>query len=154
MAGITARRHRKRKLKAEINVVPYIDVMLVLLIIFMVTAPLLNLGVDIDLPQSNAKSIQEKKDPVIVSVDASGNYFLTVKSGSNEAVTAETLAAKVRGIVSQNPDVAVFVAGDAKANYQKVMDALVLLQSANVKKVGLMSQPDQATHGQANQGRR
>jgi len=115
---------------------------------------LLNLGVDIDLPQSNAKSIQEKKDPVIVSVDASGNYFLTVKAGSNEAVTAETLTAKVRGIVSQNPDVAVFVAGDAKANYQKVMDALVLLQSANVKKVGLMSQPDQATQGQANQGRR
>ncbi len=104
MAGITARRHRKRKLKAEINVVPYIDVMLVLLIIFMVTAPLLNLGVDIDLPQSNAKSIQEKKDPVIVSVDAQGNYFLTVKAGSNEAVTAQTLEAKVRGIVSQNPD--------------------------------------------------
>ena len=148
-------RHRKRrKLKAEINVVPYIDVMLVLLIIFMVTAPLLNLGVDIDLPQSNAKSIQEKKDPVIVSVDASGNYFLTVKSGSNEAVTAETLAAKVRGIVSQNPEVAVFVAGDAKANYQKVMDALVLLQSANVKKVGLMSQPDQASQGQAGKGGR
>ena len=147
MAGITARRHRKRKLKAEINVVPYIDVMLVLLIIFMVTAPLLNLGVDIDLPQSNAKSIQEKKDPVIVSVDSEGHYFLTVKAGSNEAVTAETLQAKVRGIVSQNPDVAVFVAGDAKANYQKVMDALVLLQSANVKKVGLMSQPDQGTQG-------
>ena len=153
MTAMSSRR-KKRKLKAEINVVPYIDVMLVLLIIFMVTAPLLNLGVDIDLPQSNAKSIQEKKDPVIVSVDASGNYFLTVKSGSNEAVTAETLAAKVRGIVSQNPDVAVFVAGDAKANYQKVMDALVLLQAADVKKVGLMSQPDQAAQGQAAQGRR
>ncbi|GAA5071289.1 protein TolR [Lysobacter panacisoli] len=147
MAGIAARRHRKRKLKAEINVVPYIDVMLVLLIIFMVTAPLLNLGVDIDLPQSNAKSIQEKKDPIIISVDASGNYFLTVQSGSNEAVTAETLQAKVRGIVAQNPNAAVFVAGDAKANYQRVMDALVLLQAANVKKVGLMSQPDQATQG-------
>lgn len=145
MAGITARRHRKRKLKAEINVVPYIDVMLVLLIIFMVTAPLLNLGVDIDLPQSNAKSIQEKKDPVVVSVDPQGNYFLALKAGSNEAVTAEQLQAKVSAIVTQNPDVAVFVAGDAKANYQRVMDALVLLQSANVKKVGLMSQPDQAT---------
>ena len=144
MAGITARRHRKRKLKAEINVVPYIDVMLVLLIIFMVTAPLLNLGVDIDLPRSNAKSIQEKKDPVVVSVDPDGHYFLALKAGSNEAVTAEALQAKVSAIVAQNPDVAVFVAGDAKANYQRVMDALVLLQSANVKKVGLMSQPDQA----------
>src|ERR1041384_2237306 len=106
MRAMSSRRLRKKKLKAEINVVPYIDVMLVLLIIFMVTAPLLNLGVDIDLPQSNAKSTQEKKDPVIVSVDASGNYFLTVKAGSNEAVTADTLTAKVRGIVSQNPDVA------------------------------------------------
>ncbi|MDR7135069.1 biopolymer transport protein TolR [Lysobacter niastensis] len=154
MTGIAARRHRKRKLKAEINVVPYIDVMLVLLIIFMVTAPLLNLGVDIDLPQSNAKSIQEKKDPVVVSVDPEGHYFLAVKAGSNEPVTAETLQAKVAAIVAQNPDVAVFVAGDAKANYQKVMDALVLLQSANVKKVGLMSQPDQASQGQAGKGGR
>ncbi|MFX7491481.1 biopolymer transporter ExbD, partial [Acinetobacter baumannii] len=82
---IALRRHRKRKLKAEINVVPYIDVMLVLLIIFMVTAPLLNLGVDVDLPQSNAKSIQEKKDPVIVTVDRDGNYFLAVEAGRNEA---------------------------------------------------------------------
>jgi biopolymer transport protein TolR len=138
------RRIRKRRLKADINVVPYIDVMLVLLIIFMVTAPLLNLGVDVDLPQSNAKSIQEKKDPVIVSVDADGNYFLAVEAGSNEAVTAEILQAKVGAIVRQNPDIAVFVAGDATTNYQKVMDALVLLQNADVKKVGLMSQPDQA----------
>ena len=145
---------RRRRLMAEINVVPYIDVMLVLLIIFMVTAPLLNLGVDIDLPQSNAKSIQEKKDPVVVSVDPEGHYFLAVKAGSNEPVTAETLQAKVAAIVAQNPDVAVFVAGDAKANYQKVMDALVLLQSANVKKVGLMSQPDQASQGQAGKGGR
>ena len=153
MTAMSSRR-KKRKLKAEINVVPYIDVMLVLLIIFMVTAPLLNLGVDIDLPQSNAKSIQEKKDPVVVSVDPEGHYFLAVKAGSNEPVTAETLQAKVAAIVAQNPDVAVFVAGDAKANYQKVMDALVLLQSANVKKVGLMSQPDQASQGQAGKGGR
>ena len=147
-------RMKKHRLMSEINVVPYIDVMLVLLIIFMVTAPLLNLGVDIDLPQSNAKSIQEKKDPVVVSVDPEGHYFLAVKAGSNEPVTAETLQAKVAAIVAQNPDVAVFVAGDAKANYQKVMDALVLLQSANVKKVGLMSQPDQASQGQAGKGGR
>ena len=141
------RRIRKRKLKAEINVVPYIDVMLVLLIIFMVTAPLLNLGVDIDLPQSNAKSIREKKDPVIVSVDADGNYFLAVEAGSNEAVTAEILEAKVRAIVSQNPDVSVLVAGDGTANYQQVMTALVLLQTADVKKVGLMSQSGPQAQG-------
>ena len=140
MSAIASRR-RKRKLKAEINVVPYIDVMLVLLIIFMVTAPLLNLGVDIELPQSNAKSMQEKKDPVIVSVDPAGNYFLTVEAGSNEAVTRDTLLAKMRAIVNQNPQVPVFVAGDGSANYQKVMDAMVLLQEAGVQRVGLMSQP-------------
>ena len=141
------RRIRKRKLKAEINVVPYIDVMLVLLIIFMVTAPLMNLGVDIDLPQSNAKSIPEKKDPVIVSVDADGHYFLAVEAGSNEAVTSDTLEAKVRAIVNQNPDVSVLVAGDATANYQQVMSALVLLQRANVKTVGLMSQSGPQAQG-------
>ncbi|MDQ3511288.1 MAG: protein TolR [Pseudomonadota bacterium] len=147
MAITHGRRIRKRRLKAEINVVPYIDVMLVLLIIFMVTAPLLNLGVDIDLPQSNAKSIREKKDPVIVSVDAQGNYFLAVEAGSNEAVSAEMLRAKVGAIVSQNPGVSVLVAGDGTANYQQIMDALVLLQNANVSKVGLMSQTDQQAQG-------
>ena len=141
MSAIASRR-RKRKLKAEINVVPYIDVMLVLLIIFMVTAPLLNLGVDIELPQSDAKSMQEKKDPVIVSVDPAGNYFLTVEAGSNEAVTRDVLEAKMRAIVNQNPQVPVFVAGDGSANYQKVMDAMVLLQRAGVERVGLMSQPN------------
>ena len=142
MSAIASRQHRKRKLKAEINVVPYIDVMLVLLIIFMVTAPLLNLGVDIELPQSDAKSMQEKKDPVIVSVDPAGNYFLTVEAGSNEAVTRDVLEAKMRAIVNQNPQVPVFVAGDGSANYQKVMDAMVLLQRAGVERVGLMSQPN------------
>jgi biopolymer transport protein TolR len=143
MSGITVRHKRKRKLKAEINVVPYIDVMLVLLIIFMVTAPLLNLGVDIELPQSDAKSMQEKKDPVVVSVDPAGNYFLTVEAGSNEALLPEALEAKMRAIVAQNPNVPVFVAGDGTANYQKVMDAMVLLQRAGVERVGLMSQPGQ-----------
>ena len=141
----TGRRIRKRKLKAEINVVPYIDVMLVLLIIFMVTAPLLNLGVDIELPQSNAKSIQEKKDPVVVSVDADGNYFLTLQGAKNEALDGETLAAKVGAFVRNNKDVPVFVAGDAKANYATVYGAMVLLQGAGVEKVGLMSQPTGAS---------
>ncbi len=139
MSGIAARRKRKRKLKAEINVVPYIDVMLVLLIIFMVTAPLLNLGVEIELPKSNAKSMQEKKDPIVVTVDREGNYFLVLEPGSNEAVSAETLVAKMRAIVSQNPDVPVFVAGDGSASYQQVFDAMVLLQNADVERVGLMS---------------
>jgi len=142
----TGRRIRKRKLKAEINVVPYIDVMLVLLIIFMVTAPLLNLGVDINLPQSNAKSIQEKKDPVIVSVDKDGNLFLTIQGAKNEAVTSDQLVAKVGAFVENNPDVSVLVAGDGQAPYQTVYKVLTELQTrAHVSRAGLMSSPAEAT---------
>ena len=144
MSVSTGRRIRKRKLKAEINVVPYIDVMLVLLIIFMITAPLLNLGVDIELPKSNAKTIAQDKDPVIVSVDADGNYFLTLQGAEQEALLAEPLQAKVAAFVRQNPDVPVYVAGDRAANYEVVLQAMVLLQNAGVPRVGLMSAPSEA----------
>ncbi|MEN1941772.1 protein TolR [Luteimonas sp. MJ246] len=141
--AVRSRRGKRRQLKNEINVVPYIDVMLVLLIIFMVTAPLMNLGVDVQLPESNAKSITEQKDPVVVSVDAGGNYFLAVEAGSNEAVDPTTLSAKVRALVANNADVAVFVAADGAGSYQNVMDAMALLQNAGVERVGLMSDPRQ-----------
>jgi biopolymer transport protein TolR len=126
-------------LKAEINVVPYIDVMLVLLIIFMVTAPLLNLGVDIDLPKSNAKSIAQKKEPIVVEVDAEGRYSLKMQDLPKQRVDAALLAAKVSAFVNSNPDVAVFVAGDREASYDTVYQAMVLLQQAGVERVGLMS---------------
>ena len=141
--SVRARRGKRRKLKNEINVVPYIDVMLVLLIIFMVTAPLMNLGVDVQLPESNAKSITEQKDPVVVSVDRDGNYFLAIEAGSNEAVDTASLQARVRALVANNPDLAVYVAADGSGSYQHVMDAMVLLQGAGVERVGLMSQPRQ-----------
>ena len=136
-------RHKRFKLKSEINVVPYIDVMLVLLIIFMVTAPLLNLGVDIDLPESNARSVQTNKEPITVSVDAQGGYTLKLHdpAAGQQKVSAAELVAKVRAIVANNPDVAVFIAGDGKASYDTVYQAMVLLQQAGVDKVGLMSKP-------------
>ena len=129
-------RRRKRKLKAEINVVPYIDVMLVLLIIFMVTAPLLNLGVDIELPQSNAKPIEQVKDPVIISVDADGNYFLTLEGAVREPIDADGLTSKVAAFVRQNPNVPVLVGGDTRVDYGTVYEVMVLLQTAGVGKVG------------------
>ncbi|HUH91015.1 MAG TPA: protein TolR [Lysobacter sp.] len=134
-------RRRKRKLQAEINVVPYIDVMLVLLIIFMVTAPLMNLGVDVELPRSNAKSISQKQEPVIVSVDAEGNYFLTLQGAPQEALDAEQLSAKVAAFVHNNPDVPVYVAGDRTANYEVVLNAMELLQAAKVPRVSLLTKP-------------
>jgi biopolymer transport protein TolR len=134
-------RRRKRKLQAEINVVPYIDVMLVLLIIFMVTAPLMNLGVDVELPRSNAKSISQKQEPVIVSVDADGNYFLTLQGAPQEALDAGQLSAKVAAFVHNNPDVPVYVAGDRTANYEVVLNAMELLQAAKVPRVSLLTKP-------------
>ena len=145
--SLPPRRHRKRKLKSEINVVPYIDVMLVLLIIFMITAPLLNLGVDIDLPQSNAKSLQQKQDPVVVSVDVDGNYFLAVKAGSNEAVTREDLVAKVAAIVRQNEKTQVLIGGDARVDYQTITETIDLMKEAKVDKVSLISVPRSGAGG-------
>ena len=137
-------RHRKRrKLKAEINVVPYIDVMLVLLIIFMVTAPLLNLGVDIQLPQSKAKSVQNDKEPAVVSVDREGKLYLTLGKTQREPVEPDALVAKVSAFVRENPQLPFLVAGDQRADYGRIYQAMVLLQSAGVAKVGLMSQPVQ-----------
>ena len=141
MASLHNRRQRKRRLKAEINVVPYIDVMLVLLIIFMVTAPLLNLGVDIQLPQSNARPVEQKKDPVVVSMDAAGQWYLTLQGARRQAMDRSALTDRVAAYVRQNPDVPVLVAADRSVRYEQVMEVLATLQQAGVAKVGLMSQP-------------
>ena len=137
------RLRKRRKLKAEINVVPYIDVMLVLLIIFMVTAPLLNLGVDIQLPQSKAKSVQNDKEPAVVSVDKDGKLYLTLGTAQREVIEPTALVAKASAFVRQNPDVPFLIAGDQRVDYGRIYQAMVLLQQAGVAKVGLMSQPVQ-----------
>ena len=139
----SGRTRKRRKLKAEINVVPYIDVMLVLLIIFMVTAPLLNLGVDIQLPQSKAKSVQNDKEPAVVSVDKDGKLYLTLGTSQRELIEPSALVAKASAFVRQNPDVPLLIAGDQRVDYGRIYQAMVLLQQAGVAKVGLMSQPQQ-----------
>jgi len=136
------RKRTKRKLKNEINVVPYIDVMLVLLIIFMVTAPLLNLGVEIELPESNARPVETQKDPIVVEVSSDGRFFLTLQGAPAEEIDAEALVAKVGAFVRNNPDVQVMVAGDRRTDYGTVYQGMVLLQEAGVSKVGLMSKPE------------
>jgi biopolymer transport protein TolR len=143
-ASFSGRHRKRRKLKADINVVPYIDVMLVLLIIFMVTAPLLNLGIDIELPQTNAKPIEQKKDPVIVQVAADGRFFLTLEGANAEEIDEATLLLKVGAFVRQNPQVPVLVGADRRIDYGTVMAVLAQLQQAGVAKVGLMSAPADA----------
>jgi biopolymer transport protein TolR len=139
---LNSARHKRFKLKSEINVVPYIDVMLVLLIIFMVTAPMLNANVDVNLPQANAKSLHDKKDPVIVSVDSQGQMYLTLGTEKKEPIDADALKVKVGAFVQQNPDVSVLVAGDRDGKYDGVYQVLALLQQAGVSTVGLMSAPE------------
>ena len=135
-------RHKRLKLKSEINVVPYIDVMLVLLIIFMVATPMLNANVDVNLPQANAKSLQDKKEPVIVSVDHNGQLYLTLGTEKKQPIDAQTMQAKVGAFVKANPEVSVLVAGDRDGKYDGVYPVLAQLQQAGVAKVGLMSQPE------------
>ena len=135
------RTRRRRKLVAEMNVVPYIDVMLVLLIIFMVTAPLLRLGVDIKLPQAAAKALDNDKPPILVSLDRDGNLYLTLGAATREPIDADALVTKVAAFERQNPGVPVLFGGDAEVDYGRVMNAMVLLQQAGVPNVGLMTDP-------------
>ena len=143
MAIPASRRLRKRKLKADINVVPYIDVMLVLLIIFMVTAPLLNLGTDIKLPDSKAKALSTPKEPIVVSVYADGRYALMVEKGDNREMGGEEITARLRAIHAQNREATVLVNGDRDASYQKVINAIDLIKEAGFQQVSLISRPQE-----------
>lgn len=139
-----------RRPMAEINVVPFIDVMLVLLVIFMVTTPLLTQGIKIDLPKTEAKAIPpEQKEPLIVTVDAAGNFYLNTSDKPDQAITERTLSYMASMQLSkdaagtQRP---VLVRGDKDANYGKVVEAMVLLQKAGAKSVGLITEPSQLDH--------
>ena len=149
MAGIAIHRKR-RKLKSEINVVPYIDVMLVLLIIFMVTAPLLNVGVDVNLPQADAKALDsKKKDPVVVQVGKDGGLALMHEGYDRpREVTREQLVNLVKGFRSADPKLVVYVAGDREVGYQTVYEVLTLLQQqAGVERAGLMGEQGAGAQG-------
>lgn len=131
----------KRRKVAEINVVPYIDVMLVLLIIFMVTAPLVTQGVKVDLPKADAEPLkQDSKPPLVASVDADGNYYLAVGISKNEAMSAEEVAVLVKAHLEIEPNTPVVVNADGAVSYDAVIQLMVLLQQkAGVPSVGLMT---------------
>ena len=139
MTAAFSRHRKRRKLKSEINVVPYIDVMLVLLIIFMVTAPLLTLSVDVDLPVANAKAVDGKEDPIIVTVLPDGRMSLKLPDAEQQEVDAATLQAKLAAIASEDKDIRVVVAADGKGSYQGVIDAMDILKKAKVTQVGLLT---------------
>jgi biopolymer transport protein TolR len=136
----------KKRPIAEINVVPYIDVMLVLLVIFMITTPLLSQGVNVDLPESKSQPIKPKdKEPLVVSVDATGNYYLNVAENANKPLALSAITNLVSTALNtakqQGQEQPVFVKADQQVNYGKVMTAMTALQAAGAKSVGLISQP-------------
>ncbi|MFT4994360.1 MAG: biopolymer transport protein TolR [Paraglaciecola sp.] len=133
---------KRRRPVSEINVVPYIDVMLVLLIIFMVTAPLITQGVKVDLPKAPAQAFeQDSKPPLIASVDANGEYYLSVGDSQLDPMSGEDLATLVATHLRMQPQTPVVVKGDGAVPYREVVKLMVLLQRAGVPSVGLMTDP-------------
>ena len=150
-------RGRRRKMMSEINVVPYIDVMLVLLIIFMITAPLLKEGVKVDLPAADAKPIDahelQRHEPLIVTVDAGGRMYVNIGSGADRPLPDDVLKARTAAVLRRDPRTPVLVKADRSVPYGAVVRAMVLLQNAGADKVGLLTDPAAAGAGSAHSRR-
>ena len=139
---------RNRKLMGDINVVPYIDVMLVLLIIFMITAPLLTQGVKVDLPKAGAEPLEAQRiQPLVLSVDAQGRLYLNIGGNPQTALDEDTVAARATAALRRNPETQVLVKADSAVAYGRVVQAMVILQRAGASKVGFITDPlPQAGH--------
>jgi len=137
-----ARVKKRRRLMAEINVVPYIDVMLVLLVIFMITAPLITQGVHVELPQADAQPLpQDAEDPLIISVSRDGGLYLNVGDIKDSPIDDQNLMLRVAAVLGHKPDTPVMVKGDAQVDYGRVVHAMVLAQAAGAPSVGLVTEP-------------
>ena len=137
-----ARMRARRRLVAEINIVPYIDVMLVLLVIFMITAPLLNQGVEIDLPQADVAPLpQADEPPLILTVDRDGRYYLNKADQPDAEQSIDEILIRAAALLQQNPQLAVLVRADQGTDYGQVYRAIALLQQAGASKVGLSADP-------------
>ena len=136
---------RRRKPMSQINVVPYIDVMLVLLVIFMVTAPMFNQGVQVDLPQAPSEPIKdfmEQQEPFIVSVNALGKIYVNQSATPNQALNFEEFQQQAAGLLASKAQKQAYVKADSNVQYGHVMRVMVVLQQAGVPSVGLISQPE------------
>jgi biopolymer transport protein TolR len=137
-AGINPRggrsSRRSSRAMSEINVTPFVDVMLVLLVIFMVTAPLLTVGVKVDLPETKASVIEGSDEPLAVSIDAGGNIYL-----QDSIVDLDALVPRLEAITGNNPDVRIFVRGDQAIHYGRVMNVMGMINAAGYKRVALVT---------------
>jgi len=137
-----AQTSRGRRLMGEINVVPYIDVMLVLLIIFMITAPLLTQGVRVDLPKAGAEPLEAQRlQPLVLSVDREGRLYLNIGGNPQAALDEDTVAARATAALRRNPEVQVLVKADKAVAYGRVVQAMVILQHAGARKLGFITEP-------------
>jgi biopolymer transport protein TolR len=139
---------RRKKLMAEINVVPYIDVMLVLLVIFMITAPLLKEGVKVDLPDAGAKPIDAeflaKHEPLIVTIDSRGRLYINFGQTQDKPATEDAVSARTAALLRRDPLTPILVKADTTVPYGTVVHAMVLLQKAGAAKVGFLTDPVKA----------
>lgn len=138
-----ARRHIRSNLRrphrgpvSEINVAPFVDVLLVLVIIFMVAAPLLNIGVPVDLPKATLKPLNESKDPLVISVDAQGKIFI-----QEAEVPEDVLVPRLAALAQANPDLRIFVRGDRSIDYGRVMQVMGMVSQSGFTKVALIAEP-------------
>lgn len=141
--GGSNRKSRKRRgPMAEINVVPYIDVTFVLLMIFMITAPLVQTGVDVDLPQTDAAAVDLKDEPpVIVSIKKDGSFYIDIGDRQDEPVGDDVLYSRVATVLKNKPHTQVYVRGDHLVEYGKIVTVMAALKAAGAPKVGLMTTP-------------
>jgi biopolymer transport protein TolR len=136
------RQRRRKRLMSEINVVPYIDVMLVLLVIFMITAPLITQGVKVDLPEARSEVISpQKQEPLIVSVDAAGSFYINYGDDPDRPVDRDVLVTRINALLRHQPGMQVLVEGDKRVEYARVIELMALLQGAGAPSVGLMTEP-------------
>ena len=131
----------RRKPMAQINVVPYIDVMLVLLVIFMVTAPMMQQGVTVDLPQTQAQPVtEEPSEQIVIAVDAQGRFFLDEDGPDGLPMSAQALTNRVADLLRERKDKQVYVRGDAGVDYGRVVEAMAALQAAGADSIGLITE--------------
>ncbi len=133
----------KHRLSADINVVPYIDVMLVLLVIFMVTAPLLTQGVKVDLPSANSEAIETKEEPLIVSIKKDGSLYVNLgnEKSQKQTKTLTDISSAIAKVIKTKPNTPVLVWGDTAVPYGKVVSVMTELEAAGIEQVGLVTEP-------------
>jgi biopolymer transport protein TolR len=145
------KRTKGRRLMGQMNVVPYIDVMLVLLIIFMITAPMLQAGITVDLPEVDAAPLEpdlmRDNEPLILSIDADGRYFVNLGETPDDPIDAQAVLTITSAVIRRNPDTPVLVKADRRVRYESVVEGFLLLKNAGAQKLSVLTDPVETEQG-------